>query len=91
MHRHVSSIYRPDYSVHVLSAAEFIAQGTPAGNIFNIANTLQRMGKVKLSECVREVALEVAQLTGTPVRYPRPKWANRRPGNDNRRPFRKAA
>lgn len=79
----------------ILSAREFIAQGTTAGAIMSIAESLasQLNGHVQRHELaarVREVAREVATITGQSLQIPaavtnaRTHKANkRRPANDN--------
>ncbi len=63
----------------ILSAAEFIAQGTTPGQIVSIARRNPRQ-----AEDIRAIAREVSRLTGQPLRH-------RRAHNDNRQAKRKAA
>lgn len=78
---------------HILSAAEFIAQGTTAGAIMSIAAHLESSGEHVpdrlTARAVRAVAHEVAEITGQSLQIPgavtearqRARWAE----NDNRR------
>ncbi len=79
---------------NILTADEFIAQGTTAGAILSIAEHPEQPRNV--SQALRDVAAEVAQLTGQPLQVPgavterrrRAHWdrkqSSRRPANDNR-------
>lgn len=78
---------------HILTASEFIAQGTTAGAIMSIAAHLDAGGEHipdrLTARAVRAVAHEVAELTGQSLQIPgavtearqRARWAH----NDNRR------
>lgn len=63
----------------ILSAAEFIAQGTTPGQIISIArrNPIQ-------ARAIRSIAEEVAAATGAPL-YGKPRQKTPRPHNDNQR------
>lgn len=74
----------------ILSAAEFIAQGTTAGAIMSIAAHLDAGGEHVpdrlTARAVRAVAHEVAELTGQSLQIPGAvNDARRRAHNDNRR------
>lgn len=84
----------------ILTAAEFIAQGTSAGAIMTIAYHLDRETEHRgplpvLAGRVRQVARDVARLAGQSLSYPgqateqreaaRRGLGRRRPLNDNRR------
>lgn len=88
------------HTYQILTAAEFIAQGTSAGAIMTIAYHLDRETEHRgplpvLAGRVRRVAREVAQMTGQSLSYPgqateqreaaRRGNGQRRPSNDNRR------
>ena len=81
----------------ILTAAEFIAQGTTAGAIMSIAETLAsgndgHVPQHVLAEGVRCVAREVAAITGQTLHIPaavtNARFTSRRPkraNNDNHR------
>lgn len=84
----------------VLTAHEFIAQGTSAGAVASIAAYLERethehKPQPDLAAHVRRVAEEVAALTGTPLYgmrgYYVPAPRRMKPANNNRRVVRRAA
>lgn len=86
-------------STNILTAQQFIAQGTTAGAIMSIAAHLDAGGDHVpdrlTARAVRAVAHEVAEITGQSLQIPgavtearqRARWAH----NDNRRAKRRAA
>lgn len=58
------------YNHAVLTAQEFIAQGTAPGAIMSIGEHLSRSGQPLLAAEVRSVAREVAALTGQSLAVP---------------------
>jgi hypothetical protein len=58
------------YNHAVLTADEFQAQGTTAGAIMSIAEHLSAHGQPILAATVREVAREVARITGQRLAVP---------------------
>lgn len=87
--------------MNILTAREFIAQGTSAGAIMSIAESLDaptadRPPLRALSKRVRRIAHEVADITGQSLQIPGAVTearirARRRAHNDNRRANRRAA
>ena len=65
----------------ILSADEFIAQGTTAGAIMSIAAVNPRY-----AEQLRTIASDVARRTGQTLQIPGALTEKRRAANDNRRP-----
>lgn len=69
---------------NILTAQEFIAQGTSAGAIMSIAAANPQYG-----DKIREVAMEVSRITGQSPQIPgavtASREAARRAANDNRR------
>lgn len=63
----------------ILSAAEFIAQGTTPGQIASIARRNPAQARA-----IRSIAEEVAAITGAPL-YGKPRPKAQRPHNDNYR------
>lgn len=82
------------YKHAVLTADEFIAQGTAPGAIMSIGEHLSSAGQPLLAAEVRSVAREVAHITGQSLQIPGAvndaRMAARRPHNDNRMPKRKS-
>ena len=88
-----------DANYPILTAREFIAQGTTAGAIMSIADTLatptaDRPPLKALAKRVRQVAREVADITGqslqvpgavTDARFIARRKAHKSSANDNRR------
>lgn len=80
---------------HILSADEFIEQGTSAGAILSIASSQTNPTNKSILE---HTAREVARKTGQPLAIPsaiynarNTNYHNRKAANDNRRPQRRAA
>lgn len=80
--------------MNILTAAEFIAQGTTAGAIMSIATHLEHRSDDHVpdkltAEAVRSVAYEVAAITGQSLQIPGAvtdaRFAARRAANDNKR------
>lgn len=67
--------------MHILTAREFIDQGTSAYNVLSIAKSQTTFAAKR---AVEAVAHEVAALTGETLRV-----ADRNPANDNRPPRRR--
>ncbi|MFC7067403.1 hypothetical protein [Brucella rhizosphaerae] len=70
---------------HILTAAEFIAQGTTVAAIFSIARWY-RVSDPATAAKIKDIAYEVSRKTGEMIRMRRI-----RPANDNRRPFKRRA
>ena len=70
---------------HILTADEFIAQGTTAAAVFSIARWY-RVSDPAIAATVKDIAYEVSRKTGEKIRMRRV-----RPANDNRRPFKRRA
>jgi hypothetical protein len=82
------------YNHAVLTADEFIAQGTAAGAIMSIAEHLSAYGQPILAATVRDVARDVAHATGQSLAVPGAvndaRMQARRVANDNRKRVGKA-
>ncbi|GLU26668.1 hypothetical protein [Brucella sp. NBRC 12950] len=70
---------------HILTADEFIAQGTTAAAILSLARWY-RVGDPATAAKIKDIAYEVSGKTGEQFRMRRI-----RPANDNRRPFKRRA
>ena len=82
--------------MQILTAHEFIAQGTSAAQVASIArylatNEYGHKAQPELAAKVRAVAEEVAVLTGVRLYGKRGYYVAPRPANDNRRRSRRAA
>lgn len=84
---------------NILTAQQFIAQGTTAASVASIARYLDsdeggRVPQPKIAAAVRRIAEEVAALTGVKLYGKRGHYVAPRPrksANDNRRRNRRAA
>ena len=76
---------RPATQTHILTAEEFIAEGTTAAAIFSIARWY-RESDPTTSATIKDIAYDVSRKTGEKIRMRRV-----RPANDNRRPFKRRA
>lgn len=74
---------------HILTADEFIAQGTSAGAIMSIAAS-NEAARAKLEAVAREVAARTGQSLNIPGAVTASREAARRAANDNRRGRRSA-
>ena len=70
---------------HILTADEFIAQGTTAAAILSIARWY-RVSDPATAAKIKDIAYDVSRKTGEKFRMRRV-----RPANDNRRPFKPRA
>lgn len=70
---------------HILTADEFIAQGTTAAAILSIARWY-RVSDPATAAKIKDIAYDVSRRTGEQFRMRRV-----RPANDNRRPFKRRA
>lgn len=71
-------------NMHILTANEFIAQGTSAGAIMSIA-AANEAARTKLEAIAREVAARTGQSLNIPGAVTASREAARRAANDNRR------
>ena len=71
-------------NMHILTAQEFIAQGTSAGAIMSIA-AANEAARTKLEAIAREVATRTGQSAQIPGAVTAAREAARRAANDNRR------
>lgn len=71
-------------NMHILTAQEFIAQGTSAGAIMSIA-AANEAARQRLEDVAREVAARAGQSLNIPGAVTAAREAARRAANDNRR------
>lgn len=71
-------------NMHILTADEFIAQGTSAGAIMSIAAS-NEAARTKLEAIASEVAARTGQSLNIPGAITAAREAARRTANDNRR------
>ncbi|MBC8719262.1 hypothetical protein [Ochrobactrum sp. Marseille-Q0166] len=70
---------------HILTADEFIAQGTTVAAILSIARWY-RVSDPATAATIKDISYDVSRKTGEKIRMRRV-----RPANDNRRPFKRRA
>lgn len=67
---HANSIHAANsLTANVLTAQEFINQGTQGAAILSIALSIELRGNRRLAQHVRDIAFEVAAITGERFKY----------------------